>query len=99
MGVNESPCKCTEKRGSRSEFWVCSMVEVEYEGEAAKEGSWYVPHIEKLPSNKNQLRKISFNILQYKCHSALQMNLVFTSFQALVRAPNLDDLWANEITG
>lgn len=38
MGVNESPCKCTEKRGSRSEFWVCSMVE-EYEGEAAKEGS------------------------------------------------------------
>jgi len=56
-------------------------------------------HIEKLPSNKNQLRKIAFNILKYKRHSALQMYTVFTSVQALVRAPNLNDILANEITG
>lgn len=27
-----------QRRGSRSEFWGCSMVEAEYEEEAAKEG-------------------------------------------------------------
>ena len=58
-----------------------------------------MPHTEILPSNKSQLRKISFNILEYKRHSALQMYTVFTSVQALIRAPKLDDILASEITG